>query len=283
VPVTDQSAVKHQRPTPVDAVLTPGGYRNRSLVHHVPQGHRVRRRKDQLQLVQRRTQRIVARHNVSASDPPVPGLGSGWITFAFWQNPSPESISQIATEWAVPGPPSAGDVGQTIFLFNALQNAARTNLLQPVLQWGTSQAGGGPFWSISNWYIDPGGHVCHSDYLQVLPGQVLTGIISLGQESDGLFSYIVSFEAYPALDLNVTGIEKLVCATETLEAYQVGDRTEYPADNFTAMSNIAVAVGGIAPALAWNIQNNPGTCGEHSLISSSANPGGQINIVYSSS
>jgi hypothetical protein len=230
MPALDQSPFnrKHQQPVPFGAVLTPGGYRHPSVVHHVPVGHRVRRRKQQLQLVHRRTQRIIARHDVAPSDAPIPGLGSGWITFASWQTNGSEPISQFATEWTVPGDPTAGDTGQTIFLFNALQNAARTNLLQPVLQWGTSQAGGGPFWSISNWYIDPSGHVCHSDSLPVLAGQVLTGIISLGQETNGLFSYVVSFEGYQGLDLNVTGVQGLVCAAEVLEAYQIGDCTEYP-------------------------------------------------------
>jgi hypothetical protein len=282
MPAINQSAFnrKHQQPVPDGAVLTPGGYRDPSLVHHVPHGHRVRRRKHQLQLVHRRTQRIVARHDVAPSDAPIPGLGSGWITFASWQNLASEPVSQIATDCTVPDPPTAGDTGQTIFLFNAIQNASRTNLLQPVLQWGTSQAGGGPFWSISNWYIDTSGHVCHSDSVPVLPGQVLTGIISLGQETNGLYSYVVSFEGYPTLDLNVTGIEELMYAAETLEAYQIGDCKEYPADDFTAMSNIAIAVGGVAPALTWSIQNNSTSCGEHTIIVSSANPGGQINIVY---
>jgi len=161
--------------------------------------------------------------------------------------------------------------------FLGFDDAAR---FASLLQWGESQTGGGPFWSISNWYIDPSGHVSHSDSVPVLPGQVLTGIISLGQGSSGLFSYVVSFAGYPTLDLRVTGIEELVCAAETLEAYQIGDRTEYPSDTFTAMSNIAIAVGGIASTLTWTIQNNSTTCGEHAVIASSANPGGQINIVY---
>ena len=282
LPLIDQSGFnrKNRQPIPDGSVLTPGGYRHPSIVHHVSRGHRIRRRKDQLQVVHRGTQRIVARHDVALSGAPIPGLGTGWVTFATWQNAGSAPISQIATDWTVPNPPSTGDSSQTIFLFDALQNASRTNLLQPVLQWGTSQAGGGPFWSISNWYIDPSGHVCHSDSLPVLPGEVLTGIISLGQEIGGLFSYVVSFAGYPGLDLSVQGIEELVCAAETLEAYQIGVCADYPAATSTAMSNIAIAAGGVAPPLTWSIQNNSTTCDEHTIVDSSANPGGQIDIVY---
>ena len=282
MPMIDQSVFnrRNQQALPTNVVLTPGGYRHPSLVHHVTHGHRVRRRKYQLQLVHRHTQRIIERHDVAPSDAPIPGLGTGWITFASWQNLASEPISQITTDWTVPPPPTAIDTDQTIFLFNALQNASRTNLLQPVLQWGVSQTGGGPFWSISNWYIDSSGHVCHSGSLPVLPGQGLTGIISLGQETSGLFSYVVSFDGYPNLDLSVTGIEELTYAVETLETYQIGTCIEYPAAPFTAMSNISIAVGGTSPALSWTVQNNPTICGEHAIITSSVNPGGQINIVY---
>jgi len=282
MPLLDQSPFnrKQQQSVPADLVLTPGGYRPPSLVHHVPGGHRVRRRKQQLQLVHHRTRRIVSRQDVTLSDTPIPGLGSGWITFASWRNNTSAPISQIATQWTVPRDPTAGDAGQTIFLFNALQNSARSNLLQPVLQWGMSQAGGGPFWSISNWYIDPSGNVCHSDSLPVPAGQALTGIISLGQEANGVFSYVISFDGYPALDLNVAGIEELVWAAETLEAYQIGDITEYPAATSTSMINIVIAAGGVTPALSWKIQNNSTTWGEHSDIVSSANPAGQIDIFY---
>jgi hypothetical protein len=282
MPTIDQSPFnrKHQQSIPADAVLTPGGYCPPSLVHKIPHGHRVRRRRQQLQIVHRRTQRITARHDIAPFDAPIPRLGSGWITFASWQNQAPAPISQISTSWTVPNEPTAGDTGQTIFLFNALQNTSRTNLLQPVLQWGASQSGGGPYWSISNWYIDTSGHVCHSDNLPVLPGQVLTGIIALGQTSSGLFTYLVSFDGYPALDLSVAGIEELVWAGEALEAYQIGDCAEYPSAISTAMSNIAIAVGGIAPALSWNVTNNSTICGEHTIVANSANPGGQIDIWY---
>ena len=271
---------KHRELVSRGFVLTPGGYRHRSLVHYVPHGHRVRRRKQQIQLVHRSTRRIIARHDVSAPNAPIPGLGSGWITFAAWQNTASGAISQFATQWTVPDDPSRGDTGQTIFLFNALQNPGRTNLLQPVLQWGTSQAGGGSFWTISNWYIDTSGHVCHSDCLPVLPGQVLVAIISLGQKSNGLFSYVVSFQGYPTLDLTITNIEELVYAAATLEAYEIGDRKDYPPVAFTAMTNIAIAAGGTTPTLNWSVQNNSTVYGEHSVIASSANPGGQINIYY---
>jgi hypothetical protein len=46
------------------------------------------------------------------------------------------------------------------------------------------------------------------------------------------------------------------------------------------MTKIAIAAGGTAPSLNWSVQNNSTTCGEHTIVASVTNPGGQINIFY---
>lgn len=280
--VVDQSVYyrREERAAPADVPLAPGGYRPSRMLHHVPRGHRVRFRKQELQIVHRKSQRIVSRHDVGVSDAPIPGLGSAWVTGASWQNPSGATISQIDTTWTVPPDPAIPNAGQTIFLFNGLQNLAGSNLLQPVLQWGTSKAGGGQYWTISNWYIDDSGHVCYSDCLQVLSGQVITGIVSLGQESNGLCTYTVGFDGYPDLDLSVSNVTPSAVAVEVLEAYQMGNINEYPDAPSTVMSSIFIAAEGNAPHLNWNTQNDHGGFGEHTTIVSSANPNGELEIFY---
>ena len=281
----DQAIYRKMRKESIPAglVLTPGGFRHPSLVHHVPNGHRARRRKQQLQIVHRSSQRIVRRQNLvqnDATEAPIPGLGTGWVTSASWLNPTGVAISQISTTWTVPPAPANGDTGQTVFLFNGLQNPSRSNLLQPVLQWGVSQAGGGGFWSISNWYIDDSGQVCHSDCLQVPPGQVLTGIVALGQESGGLCSYTVGFNGYSFLDLNVGGVDPSPVAVEVLESYNLSGCTDYPATPSTSMSSIFITAGGATPAVDWECQSQSATCGERTTVTSSANPNGEIEISY---
>jgi hypothetical protein len=271
---------KNGEPVPANLVLTPSGYRDPSLVHHVAQGHRVRRRKQQLQIVHRSSQRIIDRHSIAQVEVPIPSLGTGWVTFASWENPTGTPISQIDTTWTVPLAPAAGNAGQTIFLFNGLQNSEGSNLLQPVLQWGTSQAGGGGYWGISNWYIDDSGNVCHSDLLPVLPGQVLTGIVALGQQSDGQCTYTIGFDGYPQLDLNVSGVDPSAIAVEVLEAYQIGSSDEYPATPSTSMSSIFIAAGGAAPPITWRLPGQVGYYGEQTTIVSSANPSGELEIIY---
>jgi hypothetical protein len=273
---------KNDHPVPPGFILTPGGYRHRSRVHHVPTGHRLRRRNGILQLVQKATGRIVERYDPAPEDAMIPGTGTGWVAYASWQNNTDSSISQIATNWTVPNDPTDSAENQLFFLFNALQDSEKSNLVQPVLQWGSSDVGGGNYWCIANWYIDSGGSAHYGNTLPVLPGQALTGMISLLQENNGLFSYTSSFFGYNGLDLQTPYIGELVWASIVLESYRIGDASEYPPDDLTAMSQIAISAGGTSPILTWQKFSNPTTCGESCDIVTSANPGGQINISYRS-
>jgi hypothetical protein len=272
---------KGARSVPPGHVLTPGGYRHESLTHFVPEGHRVRRRKGQLQLVHRRTQRIVSRYPSVPDDEPIPDIGTGWVTYAWWFNNSGSPISQLSTQWIVPQPPTTQS-NQTIFLFNALEDAQNNDLLQAVLQWGISHAGGGPYWAIGNWYIDTTGHACFSKLVQVQPGEVLTGVISMAQQNNDAFSYVSSFLGYSDLDMRVDSVSELVWASETLEAYQIGDCNEYPNSPTTSMCSISLAAGGAAPPVMWLIKNVSTDCGESSTVVDAGNPGGQIDIRYRS-
>lgn len=76
----------------------------------------------------------------------------GWVEFAHWW--SSDAITSLSGSWTVPPPPEAKD-SQTLFLFLGLQDDSTkvTELLQPVLQWGLSPAGGGDYWSLSCWYL----------------------------------------------------------------------------------------------------------------------------------
>src|SRR5580704_12396349 len=122
-------------------VLTPGGYRPKSLVHHIEPGHAIVARGGRLRKVHpqlgevadlgpvehRDTKAALMPANVThtapgAPAPAVPALGSGWIVFTSW-SPSPgQHVTSFKTTWVVPQPP-AGNDGQTVFLFNGIQNS----------------------------------------------------------------------------------------------------------------------------------------------------------------
>ena len=270
---------KNRASIPPDHVLTPGGYRHRSLTHFVPKGHRVGKYQGQLGQVHVQSGEL-ALYAQPPANVPIPALGSGWITFTLWPNRSGIPISRFVTQWTVP-PPPATENGQTIFLFNSIEDAVRDDIVQPVLQWGVSEVGGGNFWAIANWYVASSGHASFTALEQVSPGEVLTGLITLvSQEADG-FNYVSSFVNRPDLDLAVGPISELVWATETLEAYQIGQCSDYPNVPQTAMGSIEIATAaGMHPVLAWQISNKVVDCNQSSSVVSAANPGGQIDIFY---
>ena len=80
-------------------------------------------------------------------------ITDGWIVFSGWTNASANPISYFKTQWTVPPAPASNN-DQTVFLFNGIESFnADIFILQPVLQWGPSHAGGGSFWSIRNWFM----------------------------------------------------------------------------------------------------------------------------------
>jgi hypothetical protein len=141
-------------------VLTPGGFRPQSMVHLIDPGHIVDQTANRLlhldvfrnvledfgtlslrpasrPLMPANVARLAALAGAALSDAvaaaAVPTFGSGWITYAYWTNSSGKPVSSFRTTWVVPPAPSTMS-GQTIFLFNGIQNS--TMIYQPVLQWG---------------------------------------------------------------------------------------------------------------------------------------------------
>jgi hypothetical protein len=263
-------------------VLTPGGYRSRALVHAVGEKESLRSVDSLIRKVDLSSNKImnVAMAEFSTMANIAPALGSGWITYAYWNNGTGNTITSFKTTWAVPDDPATRE-GQTIFLFNGIQNYGQNfGILQPVLQWGASAAGGGPFWSVASWYVTSGGQAFHTPLIPVLAGEILTGIMTLTGEDNGLFSYTSEFLGIEGTTLPIQNIAELLWCNETLEAYGVNQCSDYPASNMTALTAIEIQTGGVTPALNWTPINNVQDCGQHTIVVSNASPNGEVDIYY---
>jgi len=276
----------------VALVLTPGGFRPKSMVHHVERGSHLDFDADNIRKLDS-SMREVAQlgklelrpggeplmpRNVSLHPEKTPAKGSGWIAYASWTNTTGHPVSRFATTWVVPPAPST-DHGQTIFLFNGIQNS--TMIYQPVLQWGSSAAGGGSYWSVASWYADgQGGVAFHTDLVRVNPGDVLVGVMTLTGQADGKFSYNCEFQGIANTSLPISKVQELTWNIETLEAYGVQQCSDYPATNFTAMSGIDLRTSAGNPALNWAANDAVTDCGQSARVVSNANPGGEVDIYY---
>jgi len=219
---------------------------------------------------------------------PVPGPGggvvpaptNGWIIYSSWTNTGAQPIDFFSTDWIVP-PAPATDNGQTIFLFNGIQQTSGgPYILQPVLQWGPSAAGGGSYWSITNWYVGSDGTAMYASLIQVNPGDNLRGIMTLTNQSGTDFSYLSSFNGFPTADLQVNDIAELTWANETLECYDLTAFSDYPDTALTAFTNIEIRVGGAQATINWTANDQVTDNGQHCVIVSDASPGGAVYLYY---
>jgi hypothetical protein len=263
-----------------DLVLTPGGFRHPSLVHRVEAGHAVHFSEGKTRLKNLATGEMidVPEHVIQPGD--VPGFGSGWIADAFWLNGTGNPVTSFKTTWRVPPAPATSS-GQTIFLFNGIDpdNPSQA-ILQPVLQWGPSNAGGGAFWSVASWYVLGNGQAFFTTPVQVNQGDTLVGTMTLTGQGNGLFSYQSEFQGIPGTQLPVQNVAQLVWCNETLEAYNITACSDYPAADLTAMRAINLQTGNTTPAVHWTPQDRVTDCGQHALVPIDSGQGGEVDLYY---
>jgi len=282
---------------PDQMVLTPGGFRPASQVHRVEPDQRLDLASGRIRKVDpsgrvtadfgEHTPTLTIRASrpgnvangelVRAADA-VPALGAGWIAYSGWVNQTGTPVSSFKTTWVVPPAPTTQS-GQTVFLFNGIENA--TMIYQPVLQWGPSAAGGGNFWAVGSWYASaPGGQSFYSSLTQVAPGTTIVGVMTLAGQSPSGCSYNCQFEGFSTSSLPIQNVPELTWCVQTLEAYQISARSDYPPVVMTAMSAIELLVGGNPAPLDW-LANSPVTdTGQHCVIVNNDARSGEVDLYY---
>jgi hypothetical protein len=285
-----------------ELVVTPGGYRPSDMVHKIGADLRLRILTGRLQGVNASDEPVADYGSVprDGANPamtpgyalppgvdtpegsePVTPLGRGWIAFAHWTNEDNEHVSSFRSTWTVPPEPATRS-GQTIFLFVAMQDTIPMTLL-PALQWGPSAAGGGDYWSVASWYVGgTTGAVFHGELVPVNVGDELTGVISLVGRQRAHCDYRCGFEGLANADLPVFKVRDLSRCGEVLAAYGIQQCSDYPDESAMGFRNIELMKGFRRPALAWQPVNTITECGQHVVILSDANPGGEVDVHFRS-
>jgi hypothetical protein len=261
-------------------VRTPGGFRHKSFVHTLKPGQAVVKRGGKSWLMDLASKSLLEMPAAVVLAQDLAGLGGGWVTWADWMNTTGVAISSFTTAWTVP-PAPATQSGQLVYLFNALEDGTGDDILQPVLQWGVSGAGGGDYWAVASWYVDSANHAFCTPAIPVNVGDRLTGLITLAIQADASHNYTCQFNGIPGTSLIAQGLFDLVQATETLEVYGLIRASDYPNSRMTAMTGIDLQIDGSPALLNWsaNVMTNP-AFGEHTSIVSSGTPGGEVDLCY---
>ncbi|KAF7344286.1 hypothetical protein MVEN_01720000 [Mycena venus] len=252
----------------VETVLTPGGYRAASNLHEIPSGGSLAHVGSEIHVLAANGTVVkkVPKGTPTKVKSAVSPLQTGWITYASWLNTGSSPISSFTTTW------------KTIFLFNSIEPNSGDAILQPVLQFGPSAAGGGSFWAVATWYLDSS-NTFFTTPVRTSAGATLNGIITLTSSSGSSFNYNSQFTNIAGTSLAVTGAAQLTWATETLEAYAVTSISDYPAGS-TVFSGINLKLAsGATPSVSWAHQNDAAD-GLSTTINTNGATNAQITINY---
>ncbi|KAF9266535.1 hypothetical protein L218DRAFT_942239 [Marasmius fiardii PR-910] len=164
--------------------------------------------------------------------------------------------------------------GQTIFLFNGLMADSRTAILQPVLQWGLSHAGGSSYWGVANWNVSD-----TSAYWTALER------VEVGNAFKA--SYVVLLKTQTARTtiranvpdiVNLNNSPGLTTARETVEAYRVINATDYPKG---CTSGIGTKASSWVAAVSWSTVNDDAN-GIRVMVITNGGNNEEVSICYPS-
>jgi hypothetical protein len=287
------------------SVLTPVGYMDKSKVHYIAPGFHLNVANGHLQKVESATGRLVedfgevkpleTKYNLAlrgtlgnidnsaTTGSRVVPYVQGWIAYSYWTNTNTSNpITNFTTNWVVPSVPS-NKGSQTIFLFNGMQNGttSASYIIQPVLQWGPSAAGGGKYWSITNWYVSSSS-AFYGSLVNVSTGTTLKGILKQTAVSGSNYSYNSSFSGYPASNaLQINNVPQAYWASETLESYGVSTpSTMYPPNSYVAMSSIVMQQGSAYAPLSWSTAQATAGSAQKAVVVSNSASNGEVDIYF---
>lgn len=261
-------------------VSTPWGFRPLSRVHIVEKGQTVRVVNGVPHIVDLATNKFVEAAEPAVGPEALPDLGSGWITWAAWINDTGAPITSFRATWPVPYPPKT-QKWQILYLFNGIETyPAKNGILQPVLQWGSTAAGGGEFWSVASWYVWSWTQWYCTNAIPVNVDDALIGAMTLEGQTGSTFSYNCEFQGIEGTDLHVQNIDELRDCRIALEAYYIQQCSDYPDQDITPFRGIDIETRGGQPPVTWGPVNRVTDCGQETVVVRDHSPTGGVDICY---
>jgi hypothetical protein len=224
---------------PRDYVITPAGYYHRSCVHEIESGAVV----GKTGLVTRKNgtnyQIPLCLYPVygvlSRSDANSPAYNANWIEFDTITTAQTGSnwYQQLTANWTVPAAPvdSYPQSNQTYFTFPGLSSSAF--IIQPVIQYGVSSAGGGQFWAMASWHCDGGTLGCNnSSLILIAAGDAIYGSVVAHDCAGGSCVWTIMSQDVTSNQqtiLNWTDTQNYTFATGgAVEVYNLTSCDQYP-------------------------------------------------------
>lgn len=215
------------------------------------------------------------------------GFKGGWQVYTKQDfSGTEDSIHSFVGSWNVPNAP-AKYTKQTIFLFTGMQNEdwippddgpkGKFDIIQPVLQYGPSGAGGGAYWMISSWYVPLGGLFDEATYS--LPVRVATGDIIFGNMTRGgsssftIDSYVVgNASSHTSINVNQPRLSTQPWAYVAFESYADYDQLtcdEWPSEAVVFKELAHAPAAGAPNPFQWTAVQKDSICNASASIDGS--------------
>jgi hypothetical protein len=190
--------------------------------------------------------------------------GSGWQDYT--KMDSGDSTDGFYGNWNVPASPSSG--GPILYMFTGLQNidwvpperepSKPFDIIQPVMQYGASAAGGGNYWSCASWYVTLTNDVVHGRAFRLSTGDNIYGNMT----KTGSDSWYINCLDTNSNQNNAITVTKSLLQTQpwiyvTLEVYGVRNCNEYPAKGTELkFTNLKLTENGSPASINWIVGTN---------------------------
>jgi hypothetical protein len=278
-----------------DMVLTPAGMMPRSSTHFIQPGTELKIVGGHIQQIESVSGKMLKDFGaISVTTDPihsnkqtdalgvVPAAVNGWAAYTYWSNPTTtKPITYFTTSWIVPPVPKTQGA-QTVFLFNGMQDGETSSsyIIQPVLQWGSSAAGGGKYWAVTNWFVSTA-QTFYGTLQTVTAGTSLQGVMQETGTTGSNYNYTSSFVGYPAaVNITVSNVPEAYWAAETLEVYSVTKAAQYPNETSMAFSSIGIQEGTTNPTFTWTAESGVKTALPKAVINSNSSTNGSVTIDF---
>jgi hypothetical protein len=276
-------------------VVVPGGPVPKSNVHVVPEGATVHHTGSEVHLIAA-DGTIIHTATVSGKVPglakiaspttspsptaPAAALSTGYVAYSYWQNNAASNIASFSTSFVVPPLPAVDDAQQIIYFWNGLVPNSFDAVLQPVLQYGETPAGGGDSWAVASWWL-VGSEVYCTSPAQVKPGETVTGVLTYtGNSTTGEYEWEAVFTGVPNSPIRISTTEVLDWAYEAMEIYQATGDSELPPAGSTMMQDISiVTLDGQNPSVDWTTSAVT-TEGFNAAVVSGSSTNGIVQLIY---
>jgi len=192
-----------------------------------------------------------------------PAHGPAWKTCAQYENT--KSITYLYGEWPVPPNPTL-ESDQILYFWNGVEPEDNSEVVQPVLQWGSTPAGGGNYWAMASWYVASDGTALFSPLINTTIGDSVSGENSF--DTNGTWVAVgTDLKSKQTTSLSYTPPETdYYYAYAVLESYSISTCNQYPPTGSVPFTNIQVQAGGAPVTPTWQdiVLDNP--CKENTVI-----------------